>query len=128
MWSRHRGVADNDDRDSLGSTAQHARSPRLSIGPIPNEERSSLRPRMLRNQGEVLVRRFFRLVHFEKVHALFQKRALKIRTFAMKTVSLQRCRSATVMLGTVAVIILASVFGASAQAGVVFWNKLGSDE
>ncbi len=38
----------------------------------------------------------------------------------MKTVSLQRCRSATVMLGAVAVIILANVFGASAQAGVVF--------
>ena len=46
----------------------------------------------------------------------------------MKTVSLQRYRSVAVMLVTAAAVLLTGTFGASVQAGVVFWNKLGSDE
>ena len=46
----------------------------------------------------------------------------------MKTVSLQQYRSIAVIWVTVAVVILTSGFGISVQAGVVFWNKLGSDE
>jgi hypothetical protein len=45
----------------------------------------------------------------------------------MKTVSIKRFRRAAVIMVTVAVVLLPSVFGTSAQAAVVLWNKLGSE-